>query len=79
MLKTMVAKSITSAFTESCAMKDGGCSDKVKSLWTPESMKAQWQLRKATRAGAQMDWICRATMGIDSGWHLHWTAAIEKS
>jgi hypothetical protein len=69
------ARSITNGFTGSCEMKDGCCLNKVKSLWTPRSMKAQWPRRKATRAGALMDWNCLAITGSESTWHLHWTAA----
>ena len=54
-LRSTIDMSITSGFTGSCVMKDGCCIDKVKSLWKQGNTKAQWQLRKAIRAGAQMD------------------------
>ena len=48
-------------------------------LWTLESMKAHWRLRKATLDGALMGWNCLTTMESASGWHLHWTAATGRS
>ena len=36
-------------------MRAGYCLGGVKTPWTPESTKAQWQSKKATSAGAQMD------------------------
>ncbi len=36
-------------------------------------------LRKATLAGAVMDWSCHATTESESARHLHSTAATERS
>ena len=78
-LKSMAARLTTSACIGSFVMKFGFCSGKVRSLWTPESTKAQWQSKKAKPAGVQMDWSCRATTGKASEWHSRWTDANEKS
>ncbi len=59
-------------------MKAGCCLDKVKSRWTPESLKAQWKSLRATRAGVRMALNCHSIKENASKWHLHWTSAIEK-
>ena len=47
----------------------------VTSLWTSESMKAHWPLKKATRVGAPMDWICRAK--TDNGQRVRVAFALD--